>query len=140
MADLSVVTTRINRTPNGCWEWIGAVSSSGYGRLVVGSRHLSAHRASWELHHGPVPAGRCVLHHCDNRICVNPAHLHLGSHADNSREMVERGRYKGPSTLSLEDREAIRCRYANGETQTAIAAAFAVSQSTVSNVVRRVTA
>lgn len=137
MAELSVVTDRVvKRSDSGCWEWQGAVSSTGYGRIMVGQRHLSTHRAAYELHCGPIPAGACVLHSCDNRLCVNPAHLSLGTNAENSRQMVERGRYRGPSRLSPGDRERIRQRCAAGETQRAVAADFGVSQGTVSNVVR----
>ncbi len=137
MADRSVVTERVARAPEtGCLEWQGALSSNGYGRLVVDGRSLSTHRVAYEIHRGPIPAGMCVLHACDNRRCVNPDHLRIGTHAENSREMVDRGRYKGPSRLSPDDRAAIRRRFAAGELQRVIAADYGVCQATVSNVVR----
>lgn len=80
---------------DGCWEWAAARINTGYGVINVGGRVLLAHRVSHELFIGPVPAGAEVRHSCDNPPCVNPQHLSLGSHADNMRDMAERGRARG---------------------------------------------
>jgi hypothetical protein len=73
-----------------CWYWVGFRNHLGYGVL---GRHR-AHRASWRLHIGPIPAGLMVLHSCDVRCCVNPEHLFLGTQTDNMRDMVAKGRHR----------------------------------------------
>lgn len=81
-------------TPNagtGCWEWTGHKYSNGYGVLKVFGRDVSAHRYSYELHKGPIPAGMFVLHSCDNKSCINPDHLRVGTHQENMDEAHARG-------------------------------------------------
>jgi hypothetical protein len=89
--------THVTKTDT-CWYWTGALDRDGYGRLTDYSspkpKPVHAHRLSWTLHRGPVPAGLCVLHKCDVRNCVRPDHLFLGTSADNTADMVAKGRHR----------------------------------------------
>lgn len=78
---------------SGCWLWEAARHGNGrYGMMWDGHGYASAHRVAWELYRGPIPEGKCVLHKCDNGLCVNPDHLFLGTQADNVQDMICKGR------------------------------------------------
>ncbi|MBL8924116.1 MAG: HNH endonuclease [Myxococcaceae bacterium] len=79
----------------GCWLWKAAKNNKGYGVLRVGDGNVYAHRASWVTHFGEVKTGQCVLHRCDVPACINPDHLFVGSHADNTADMLRKGRNRG---------------------------------------------
>lgn len=77
---------------SGCWNFVGASAGSGYGLTGYAGRKIYAHRAAWLLSHFVIPDGLSVLHRCDNRRCVNPEHLFLGTLRDNAHDMVVKGR------------------------------------------------
>src|SRR5438105_5704686 len=76
-----------------CWIWVGALSPYGYGVMSYKGKAQHSHRISWLLHRRSSLGGFFVLHHCDNKRCVNPNHLFLGTSKDNYDDMVKKGRY-----------------------------------------------
>lgn len=136
--------------PDGCWPWTASLTGGGYGQIGIGNgRNAMSHRLSYELHAGsPIPRGLSVLHRCDNRPCCNPAHLFLGTQADNIADMDRKGRARRPTLrgeraglakLTDEQVMELRALYAAGTRQIDLAARFGVRQSTVSSIVRRAT-
>jgi hypothetical protein len=131
--------------PDECWEWQAATERSGYGRLSGGRRgekQILAHRFSYQLHNGPIPDGLLVCHSCDNRKCCNPAHLWLGTcaenHADrNRKDRQAKGETQGSAKLVASDVVAIRQMKAMGLTLGEIAAMFSLSKNHVSRLVQK---
>ena len=84
---------------SGCWLWLRGVHNTGYGQATVNNKSVTAHRLSWVLQNGDIPGGLCVLHKCDVRLCVNPGHLFLGTHQDNTDDKMVKGRWRGGKTI-----------------------------------------
>lgn len=95
---------------SGCWLWSGVPrGANGYGVLKVEGAPMAAHRYSYTKHHGPIPGGLFVLHRCDTPLCVNPAHLFLGTDQDNSDDKVQKGRQaRGPELAAAQRKGRIQ--------------------------------
>lgn len=129
-----------------CWTWVACRNKDGYGIMQINNKSTLAHRTAWELCNGPIPARTCVLHKCDNRSCINPSHLFLGSQQDNITDMMNKGRHvaskgehSGVSKLTEKDVLAIRSLKQQRITNESIAAKFGISQSTVYKIASRAT-
>lgn len=130
--------------PNECWVWVAARHRQGYGTFSrTGFPERKAHRASWVIHFGVIPAGMCVLHRCDNPPCVNPAHLFLGTQQTNIQDMDAKGRrrvghQKGEDhpMARLDVRTVLAIRSAHGSCST-LAEQFSCSRMTISRIRNR---
>jgi hypothetical protein len=79
-----------------CWNFMSALRGNGYGCIKINKKTISAHRLSWEIHFGKIPDGLFVCHKCDNRRCVNPNHLFLGTQKDNMSDCRDKNRLITP--------------------------------------------
>lgn len=133
-----------------CWLWTGATTKFGHGVMNSGApkyRTLRAHRVSWELHNGPIPKGKCVLHRCDVPACVNPSHLFVGTRGDNNQDMADKGRANGPqfrgeshpaAKLTEEDVRSIRAEYkATKPALRVLGEKYGVSLQTIFRIIKR---
>lgn len=131
---------KVHKTSS-CWFWLGSKHPRGYGAFRGGSTN-KAHRYSYEHFIGPIPDGMSVCHRCDNPSCVNPEHLFVGTHTDNMKDKMSKGRgnhlvgsLHPRSKLTEQDVIAIR---ADSRKQIEIAAAYGIKQAQVSEIKRRV--
>jgi len=131
-----------------CWPWKSCRSPRGYGCFHLHGRRVSAHRLAFELAGEVIPAGLCICHHCDNRACCNPAHLFVGSIADNDADMVRKGRnalpphvrgeQHGRSKLTEMQVREIRARYERGSaTYKSVAREYGVTRECIGAIIRR---
>lgn len=127
---------------SGCWNWTGGRDNKGYGRMSVGSgQKIAAHRAAFSSHNNvEIPSHMLVMHLCDNRVCVNPDHLVMGSHKANMLDMKQKGRAargsKHPlSKIAEEDIAEIMELAEKGWFNDDIAKKFGVSRGTIHKIV-----
>lgn len=121
-----------------CWIWIACTFTDGYGCINFNGKRVGAHRVSWQVHNGPIPDALQVLHHCDNRSCVNPSHFFLGTNQDNVADKIRKGRAKTSDkcrSLSVEQVQDIRRRIASGQTFSTLAIEYRRSLATISAIV-----
>lgn len=146
--------------PDACWPWLGFVAPNGYGRFWIRDRGngIGAHSYSLGLHRGQLLAGEeCACHTCDNRRCVNPAHLFLGDRAANNRDAAAKGRLPkgdahharlrpdrlrrgeahGQAKLTARNVLAIRAATKRGATRTGLAQTYGVTRQLITRVVNR---
>ena len=155
MDDAERFWAKVNKEgENGCWNWTAGLNTCGYGKLKLNGKISSAHRYSYVLNH-PLTIDLwehreiCVCHRCDNRKCVNPSHLFLGSNADNTRDRdakgrgnysntAEKGEKHPASKLTEQQVREIKIKYANGGiTHRQLALEYGVIRQTVGLIINR---
>jgi len=162
-ADIARFWSKVDKGngPDDCWIWQAGTNPKGYGnfRLCSPRRKEGAHRIAYKLRYGEIPEGMCVCHRCDTPRCCNPAHLFIGTQADNAQDRAAKGRGWKPSgersiahlhpevvlrgeahpmaKLTVAEVRAIRAGYYLGhQTQAAIAKTYGVSRSLIGVIVR----
>jgi hypothetical protein len=140
------------RGPDECWNWLGAISTHGYGEIRINQPRtmVLAHRLVYELCIGPIPENMLVCHRCDHKICCNPNHLFLGTSQDNIDDMWQKGRGKvhhqsinfgsTHGAAKLTEEKVLEIRRLSGQYPTSLLGLmFGVSQSNISAVINRKT-
>jgi hypothetical protein len=122
-----------------CWLWTGSQSTTCYGQIRIQGTLLYAHRATFMLENGFVPESVCVLHRCDTPLCVRPSHLFAGTKADNTADMIAKGRQargaKLPhSKLSAETVGAIKQLLVAGTRPYQVANMYGLTQQVIGNI------
>ena len=141
---------KVAKSETGCWLWTGFVGTSGYGAVRVNGKTERAHRIAYQLFVGQITEiagadirGTCVIHKCDNRVCVNPEHLLLGTHQDNMTDKASKGRVVSHpllgekhqnSKLTSDDIIDVRCLNSYGLKMQQIAESFGVTRATIHRV------
>jgi hypothetical protein len=127
---------RVDKKDASCWEWLGAKDGKGYGTIRSSRKRLLAHRVSYLLHNGNITIGKVICHSCDNKLCVNPAHLFEGTQKDNVYDAVKKGIIPNSEKLTDNQKSMIVSRLDLGVKQKDVAKEFNVSQSLISIVKR----
>lgn len=139
-----------------CWTWTGAKSNKGYGNFFCEGRYIPSHRFSYETHFGPITGNLLVCHRCDNRACVRPDHLFLGTHADNTHDAMNKGRLASGDRCTLRKyphlvrrgeannakltaEKVLEIRRREGERRATLAEEFGVSEALIYRIHKRLT-
>ncbi len=137
---------KIKKNKNGCWDWEGQCNLDGYGKFFIGEKRFTASRYSYELFKGKIPKGKLVCHTCDNRKCVNPDHLWIGTCKDNIQDMIKKKRknfLKGSqiknSKLTEKDIPEIRKMHKEGMRKKEISSKYKVALETINDVIKKIT-
>jgi hypothetical protein len=145
---LEAVTSRFwffVKKSHGCWAWTRCRFPTGYGQFYFYRRKMGAHNVAWILTHGSIPTGLCVLHKCDNRICVRPDHLFLGTKGDNMQDCLAKGRHRyetrrgedcNKAKLTADQVRAIRLLYP-AISQRELGRQYGVSKVAIAHIIHR---
>lgn len=126
-----------------CWLWDGYIfPTTGYGGFKIGNKLILIHRYSWTLHNGPILATICVLHHCDNKLCVNPNHLFLGTKTDNNadrdkKDRQAKGENNGTARLTDNQIQDIREKHKMGLSYRTLALEYNIDYTQIGRIVTR---
>jgi len=142
--DASAIKNRVNRfwdkiaiRKSGCWEWTGCRSRQGYGVIRFGKLLMTCHRVMATITFGVLTPKTLVIHSCDNKICVNPHHLRLGTHADNLQDAARKNLM--PHKISNANVIKLRQLHSQGVKQVELSKMFSICQSNVSSIVKGIT-
>ncbi len=141
--DIDRFWSKVAKTDN-CWIWLGGKFTTGYGLFKLKGKNRYAHRIAWEITNGS-PEDAFLCHKCDNRMCVNPGHIFLGTQADNVKDCINKGRRRytngskhGMAKLNEYHIRDIRLRYETGEiTQLELATEYCVSFQHISDIINK---
>lgn len=125
-----------------CWEWNGTRDTWGYGQIRISRKTYRVHRISYMLENGEIPNGLLVCHHCDNKSCVNPYHLFLGTHWDNAHDALSKGRMPIGEEIAqakLKEKDVLEIRRLSdfGIKRCVLGKMFKINDSTVSKIALR---
>lgn len=119
---------------SGCWEWNGRLNGDGYGVVKHFSRYEGSHRWAYRAWVDEIPPGKVVRHDCDNRRCINPQHLQLGTQADNVADTVARGRQRSPRSMDFETACRALQMHLDGMIQSRVERIFGLGSGTISRI------